>query len=49
MGLGQFSELRRGLAKEWGGVFEGGVDNPMHTMFLNSALSILPASQILRH
>ena len=32
-GLGQFVDLRGGLArKRGGGVFEGGVDTPMHTI-----------------
>ena len=34
-GLGQFADLRRELGekKGRGGVFEGGVDAPMHIMF----------------
>ena len=33
-GLGLFIDLRGGLGKkEEGGVFEGGVETPMHTMF----------------
>ena len=34
-GLGQFSDVGGGLAKKrGGGVFEGGVDTPMHTMLM---------------
>ena len=34
-GLGQFVNLRGGLGKkEEDGVFEGGVDTPMHTMHI---------------
>ena len=31
-GLGQYADLRGGLARKRGGAFEGGVDTPMHTM-----------------
>ena len=31
-GLGQFADLRRGLAKKGGGIFEWGVDTPIHIM-----------------
>ena len=36
-GLGQFADLRWGLGKKDGGVFEGGggVDTPRHTMDLD--------------
>ena len=34
-GLGQFADLRGGAWQEpGGGVFEGGVDTPMHTMVI---------------
>ena len=34
-GLGQFVNLRGGLGKkEEDGVFEGGIDTPMHTMHI---------------
>ena len=32
-GLGQFADLKGGLGKKRGGVFERGVDTPMKTMF----------------
>ena len=31
-GLGQFADLREGLARTRGWCFRGGVDTPMHTM-----------------
>ena len=38
-GLEQFADLRgRGLARKRGGVFEGGVDTPMPTMFVTHDL-----------
>ena len=40
-GLGQFADLGEGVGKkEWGGVFEGGVNTPMHTMIQDLAIGI---------